>query len=311
MAGAGSKKVIYAALIGNALIAVTKFTAAMFTGSSAMLSEAVHSLVDTGNQGLLLYGIKRSRKPADARHPFGYAMELYFWSFIVAILIFGLGAGVSFYQGLQRVLEPHAVVDPYINYVVLGLAIVFEGVVWIFAFREFRRIKGRRGWLEEVRASKDPTVFTVLFEDTAAMLGLVVALAGLAAGEWLDMPVLDGVAAMTIAAILAVTAALLAYECKGLLIGEGAHPRVVRGIRRLAGEQPGVKTINEVLTMHLGPTDVLANLSLDFIDGIAAEEVEATVSELEQAIKSAWPEVTRIFIEVQSAAGHRKARRGR
>ncbi len=309
MAGAGSKKVIYAALIGNTMIAVTKFTAAAFTGSSAMLSEAVHSLVDTGNQGLLLYGIRRSQKPANARHPFGYAMELYFWSFVVAILIFGLGAGVSFYQGLQRVLEPHAVVDPYINYAVLGLAIVFEGAVWIFAFREFQRVKGRRGWLEEVRASKDPTVFTVLFEDTAAMLGLIVALAGVAASDLLDMPVLDGVAAMAIAAILAVTAALLAYECKGLLIGEGAHPRVVRGIRRLAGEQPGVKTINEVLTMHLGPTDVLANLSLDFIDGIAAEEVEAAISKLEQEIKSAYPEVTRIFIEAQSAAGHRKARR--
>ncbi len=309
MAGAESKKVIYAALIGNTMIAVTKFTAGALTGSSAMLSEAVHSLVDTGNQGLLLYGIKRSQKPANARHPFGYAMELYFWSFVVAILIFGLGAGVSFYQGLQRVIEPHPITDPYINYMVLGLAIVFEGAVWIFAFREFRRVKGRRGWLDEVRASKDPTVFTVLFEDTAAMLGLIVALAGLAASEWLDMPVLDGVAAMGIGAILAVTAALLAYECKGLLIGEGAHPRVVRGIRRLAGEQSGVMTINEVLTMHLGPTDVLANLSLDFIDGIAAEEVEATVSELEQAIKSAYPEVTRIFIEVQSAAGHRKARR--
>ena len=309
MAGAESKKVIYAALIGNTMIAVTKFTAGALTGSSAMLSEAVHSLVDTGNQGLLLYGIKRSQKPANARHPFGYAMELYFWSFVVAILIFGLGAGVSFYQGLRRVFEPHSITDPYINYMVLGLAIVFEGAVWIFAFREFRRIKGRRGWLDEVRASKDPTVFTVLFEDTAAMLGLAVALFGVAASDLLDMPVLDGVAAMAIAAILAVTAALLAYECKGLLIGEGAHPRVVRGIRRLAGEQSGVKTINEVLTMHLGPTDVLANLSLDFIDGIAAEQVEATVSELEQAIKAAYPEVTRIFIEVQSAAGHRKARR--
>lgn len=309
MAGSGTKKVVYAALIGNSLIAATKFAAAAFTGSSAMFSEAIHSVVDTGNQFLLLYGINRSQKPADAKHPFGYAMELYFWSFVVAILIFGLGAGLSFYEGVQRIVTPHPMTDPYVNYIVLGAAVLFEGYVWTIAFREFRRMTGRRGWLDEVRASKDPTVFTVLFEDTAAMLGLIVALAGIAASQALDMPVLDGVAAILIGVILAVTASLLAYECKGLLIGEGASATVVRGIRRIVREQDGIKAINEVLTMHLGPNDVLANLSLDFADGIDADRVEASISALEQAIKAAYPEVTRIFIEAQSTAGHRRAKR--
>lgn len=310
MANAESKKVIYAALIGNSLIAATKFSAGAFTGSSAMISEAIHSLVDTGNQWLLLHGIKRSQQPADERHPFGYGMELYFWSFVVAILIFGLGAGISFYEGVQRVMEPHPVTNPYINYAVLGLAMVFEGVVWWIALKEFRRIKGRRGWIDEVRRSKDPAVFTVLFEDTAAMLGLIVAMVGLAAAQILDMPVLDGVAAIAIALILAVTAGLLAYECKGLLIGEGAHPNVVRGIRKIIGGGDGIKAINEVLTMHLGPQDILVNLSLDFADGISADAVEAAISELEKAIKTAYPDVTRVFIEAQSTAGHRRAKQG-
>ncbi len=309
MASVGSKKVIYAALIGNSLIAVTKFAASAFTGSSAMLSEAIHSLVDTGNQWLLLYGIRRSQQPADEQHPFGYGMEMYFWTFVVAILIFGLGSGISFYEGIQRVRMPHPVTNPYVNYVVLGIAIVFEGVVWWIALKEFRRLKGRRGWMDEVRRSKDPAVFTVLFEDTAAMLGLFAALIGLAAAQILDMPVLDGVAAIVIGLILAATAGLLAYECKGLLIGEGAHPGVVRGIRNIVGEREGIKAINEILTMHFGPQDVLANLSLDFADGLSADTVEATISELEQAIKAAYPDVTRVFIEAQSTAGHSRASR--
>jgi len=307
MASGGSKKVIYAAIAGNTLIAATKFGAGFYTGSSAMLSEAVHSLVDTGNQWLLLYGLKRARQPADAEHPFGYGMEEYFWAFVVAILIFGLGAGISFYEGLQRVLDPHPMGDPYVNYVVLGLAIVFEGASWLVAFGEFRRIKGKSGWVSEIRRSKDPTKFTVLFEDTAAMLGLVVALIGIALAERLAMPVLDGVAAIVIGIILATTAALLAYECKGLLIGEAASPTVVRGIRRIVGQQDGILAINEVLTMHLGPQDVLVNLSLDFADGISASDVELAISDLEQAVKTAYPEVRRIFIEAQSMAGHRRA----
>lgn len=309
MASGGSRRAIYAALIGNSLIAITKFGASAHTGSSAMLSEAVHSLVDTGNQWLLLYGLKRSKRPADRKHPFGYGMEEYFWAFVVAILIFGLGAGISFYEGLKRVMEPHELGSPYVNYIVLSLAILFEGASWLIAFQEFRKGKGTRGWMAEIRHSKDPTKFTVLFEDTAAMLGLVVALTGIALAQYLHMPVLDGAAAIVIGVILATTAALLAYECKGLLIGEAASPAVIMSIRNTASAQEGVDAVNEVLTMHLGPEDILANLSLDFADGLPAEEVEATITRLEQAIKTEHPQVKRIFIEAQSAAAHHRAAR--
>lgn len=309
MATAASKKVIYAALAGNSMIAVTKFGAGFYTGSSAMISEAVHSLVDTGNQWLLLYGLKRAKQPADRQHPFGYGMEEYFWAFVVAILIFGLGAGISFYEGLKRVLDPHEMGDPTVNYIVLSLAILFEGGAWWIAFREFRKGKGKRGWMAEIRHSKDPTKFTVLFEDTAAMLGLIVAIVGIALAQYLHMPVLDGVAAILIGVILAITAALLAYECKDLLIGEAASTTVINSIRERVAAQQGVKSVNEVLTMHLGSQDILANLSLDFRDGLSAEEVEATISRLEEAIKTEHPEVKRIFIEAQSAEAHRRTMR--
>lgn len=309
MASGGSKRAIYAALAGNSLIAITKFAASAYTGSSAMFSEAVHSLVDTGNQGLLLHGLKRSKRPADRDHPFGYGMEEYFWAFVVAILIFGLGAGISFYEGVKRVMEPHEVASPYVNYIVLGMAIVFEGFSWFVALQEFRKGKGKRGWMAEIRHSKDPTKFTVLFEDSAAMLGLVVAMIGLALAQYLHMPVLDGAASIVIGVILAVTAALLAYECKGLLIGEAASPGVVRSIRKTISARDGVEAVNEVLTMHLGPENILANLSLDFADGLSAEQVEATISGLEQAIKAEHPQVKRIFIEAQSAEAHQRAAR--
>ena len=187
MAASGSKKVIYAALAGNGLIAITKFFAASVTGSSAMLSEAIHSVVDTGNQGLLLYGIKRSKRPPDAAHPFGYGSEIYFWSFVVAILIFGLGAGISFYEGMQKLMNPHPISDPYINYIVLALAMVFEAGSWWIAYKEFGKVRGNFGLFEAVRRSKDPTIFTVLFEDTAAMLGLFAALIGIAASDRLGI----------------------------------------------------------------------------------------------------------------------------
>ncbi len=303
----GSKKVIFAALAGNSLIAVTKFAAALYTGSSAMLSEAIHSLVDTGNQGLLLHGMKRADRPADGTHPFGYSGELYFWAFIVAILIFGLGAGISIYEGIHKVIDPQELSNPLINYIVLGFAMVFEASALTVAVREFRKTKGRRGWFEAVRVSKDPALFTVLFEDTAAMAGLVVAFAGILLAQLLDQPVFDGIASIAIGAILAVTALLLAYECKGLLIGESASPRVVAGIRTLVAGTAGIAHINEILTMHLGPSDVLVNISVDFRDGIASQQVEATTSALERAIKAAYPAVTRIFIEAQHAAAHARA----
>ena len=209
VATSGSRKAIFAALAGNALIAVTKSAAASYTGSSAMLSEAIHSLVDTGNQGLLLYGMKQAARPADKFHPFGYGIELYFWAFVVAILIFGVGAGVSFYEGIDKLQNPHPVTSPHINYIVLVLAIVFEAGSWWIAFQELRKVKGDYGYFEAVRLSKDPTVFTVLFEDTAALLGLIVAFIGILLSQLLDMPATDGIASLVIGGILAITAVYL------------------------------------------------------------------------------------------------------
>ena len=304
MAAHSSKRVIYAALAGNSLIAATKFAAAWFTGSSAMLSEAIHSVVDTGNQLLLLFGLARARRPADAAHPFGYGMEVYFWTFVVAILIFALGGGISLYEGLAKLGNPHPISSPHINYIVLGAAIVFESGSWWVAFREFRATKGGLGYFEAVRHSKDPTIFTVLFEDTAAMLGLIAALVGIVLADALDAPVLDAVASMVIGVILAVTALALAYETKGLLIGEGASAALVGGIRRIVEDEPGIVRTNEVLTMHLGPDDVLLNLSIDFDDTLDSAEVEAAVSRLERRIKEDFPEVGRVFIEAQSWTAH-------
>lgn len=308
MAAHGSRKVIFAALGGNAAIAATKFAASWFTGSSAMLSEAIHSVVDTGNQLLLLLGLRRSARPATPDHPFGHGLELHFWAFVVAILIFGLGAGLSLYEGIQKIAAPHPVENAWVNYVVLGVSLAFEGGVWMVAFREFRNSKGEQGWLEAVRASKDPTVFTVLFEDTAAMLGLFAALIGLALAEILELPILDGVASVVIGIILAVTAAFLAYECQSLLTGEGATPETREDIRRIACAQAGVKHLNEARTMHFGPHNVLVVLSLDFEDALPAGEVERTVTRIEREIKSRHSEVTRVFVEAQSFDAHRQLR---
>lgn len=307
MAVDGSKKVIFAALAGNSLIAVTKFAAAFYTGSSAMLSEAIHSLVDTGNQGLLLYGLKRAKRPADARHPFGYGPEIYFWAFVVAVLIFGLGAGISLYEGVLKILDPHPISSPIVNYIVLSLAMIFEAGAWYVAYREFDKKRGRRGILEAARHSKDPAVFTVFFEDTAAMLGLLIALVGIYLSQALDAPWIDGAASVGIGIVLAGIAALLAYECKGLLIGEAADPEVGADVRAIVQQKQSIRAINELRTMHMGPAEVLLALSVDFIDQVSAGTVEATISELEREIKAARPEVTRLFIEVQSTSQHRAA----
>ena len=303
-----SLKVIYAALAGNFLIAVTKFGAAAYTGSSAMLSEAIHSLVDTGNQLLMLYGLRRAKRPADARHPFGYGMELYFWTFVVAILIFAIGGSISVYEGVSKLSSPHPMENAYINYTVLALAMVFEAAAWWVAFKEFRSSKGDVGYLEAVRRSKDPTVFTVLFEDTAAMLGLIVAMIGIYLADTLNMPILDGVASIVIGVILGLTAVLLAYESKGLLIGEGARGAVVDGIRGIIDTDARIDHINEILTMHMGPQDVLLNLSIDFDSALDADTVQFAISELEARVKEKYPIVTRIFIEAQSQAGHNAAK---
>jgi cation diffusion facilitator family transporter len=306
MAQSSSKLVIYAALAGNLLIAATKFAAAAFTGSAAMLSEGIHSAVDSGNQLLLLYGLKRAARPATPDHPFGHGLQLYFWAFVVAIMIFGVGAGVSILEGIDKIRHPHPLENVAVNYIVLGLALVFESVVWWTAFREFQKVKGAQGWIAAVRRSKDPALFTVLFEDTAAMLGLIVALVGIALGQILDLPVLDGIASVSIGLILALTAAFLAYECQSLLTGEGVAPEVRRSIEALVATEPGILRANELLTMHFGPQDVLVAMSVDFADGLSSPEVEAAVSNVERKIRAAHPEVTRVFVEAQSFEAHRR-----
>jgi len=304
MSSHASKKVIYAALIGNSLIAVTKFMASAYTGSSAMLSEAIHSLVDTGNQVLLLFGLHRARRPADTRHPFGYGSELYFWSFVVAIMIFAVGSGVSIYEGMQKLLHPHPVTSPFVNYAVLCLAMVFETGSLYVAIKEFNKLKGREHWMKAVRASKDPAVFTVLFEDVAAMLGLVIALFALLIAEYFNLPWMDGAGSVFIGVILALTAVFLAYETKGLLIGEAATQDVRDGIRAIIAKAASVVEVNEMRTMHMGPYDVLLALSLDFKDNIKVKTVEDTIYALETEIKAEFPEIKRLFIEVQSKEHH-------
>ena len=302
-----SKKVIYAALVGNLLVAATKFAAAAITGSSAMLSEAVHSLVDTGNEVLLLHGLRRAARPADQAHPFGHGREVYFWSFVVALSVFALGSGVSLYEGIHHVREPVPITRPVVNYVVLALALVFEGASWRVAFKEFRGEKGEQSFLEAARRSKDPTTFMVLFEDSAAVLGLVIALAGTLAAELLDRPVLDGVASIAIGILLALVAAFLARESKGLLIGEPAQSEVSDAICAIVTAQPGIERANGLFTVHVGPRQVVAGITVDFRDDLTARQVEDIVARVEARVRQAHPEIVSLLIKPQSAAGFAKA----
>jgi len=300
MPSPGSKLVIVAALVGNALVGVTKFIAATITGSSAMMSEGIHSFVDCGNQALLLYGMKRAAKPANEEFPFGHGKEVYFWSFVVAILIFAIGAGVSIYEGINHLRHPAELSHVIVNYIVLGVAITFEGVCWVMALREFTRAKGKWSYVEAVKRGKDPSLFVVLFEDSAALLGLAVALLGVVGGHLFGLVWADGAASVLIGLILAGTSIWLAYETKGLLIGEAASPELVQGIRNLIVESPEVITVNEVLTMHMGPDYVLVNLSVSFRDCVTAAELEEAVAQMDARIKLTYPTVKRVFIEGES-----------
>ncbi|GAB3678723.1 cation diffusion facilitator family transporter [Salinisphaera aquimarina] len=298
----GSKKVIIAALTGNLLIAVTKFIAAAFTGSAAMMAEGIHSTVDTGNQGLLLYGMKRAKRPPDERFPFGYGKEIYFWSFMVAVLIFAVGSGISIYEGVNRLLHPHPIESPMINYIVLGLAMLFEGVAWYMAAKEFNRSKGKWGVFEAVRRGKDPVAFLVLFEDSAAMLGLAVAFAALLAGQLTGIELFDGLASICIGLILAATAIWLAIETKGLLIGEAANQHIVREIKTVLNRDRDVFRVNEVLTMHVGPEFILANISVRFKRDLSGEQVQNAIARMDREIKAECENVERVFIEAERQA---------
>lgn len=299
-ANSSSKNAVYAALIGNFLVAITKFVAAALTGSSSMISEGVHSLVDTGNEVLLLYGYYRSSLAPDQRHPLGYGRELYFWSFIVAVLLFALGAGVSIYEGVTHIARPGPVENVGVNYIVLALSFMFEGASWWVALRSFRAAKGPLGYWEAFRKSKDPPSFMVLFEDTAALIGIAIAAAGIFAADRLQMPELDGIASVLIGSVLAITAAILARESKGLLIGERAGEGISASIIAIAESEAGVMGANGALTVHLAPDQIVAALSLEFADHLRTPEIEASVVSLEVRIRAKHPQVVALFVKPQT-----------
>ncbi len=311
---ASSKKAIYAAIIGNFAIAVTKFLGAAVSGSSAMLAEGIHSLVDTGNGGLLLLGIRRSKRPPDERHPYGYGKSLYFYTLVVAVLIFGLGGGISLYEGLLHTLDPGhggstsatvfgvTIGGLTLNTLVLGAAIVFEGFALRTALQEFSKQRGDTPFFEAIVTSKDPTTFTVVFEDTAAMAGLVVALVGVHLAEALHMPVIDGIASMVIGVILCGVALFLIWESKKLLIGEAATPALRSSLHRLAQDNADVEAVERLLTMHMGPHSLLLNMDLSFRSGLDAEDMEKAVERLEKTIRQQHPRVQYVFIEADAIA---------
>ena len=301
MAEPSSRTVVLAALLANGLVTLTKFAAALWTGSSAMLSEAVHSLVDTGNEVLLLYGQHRAARPPDRLHPLGYGRELYFWSFIVALLIFAVGSGLSLYEGILHMLHPEPVSDPVVNYAVLGAAFLFDGYSWTVAFRSFRAAKGPLGWFEAVRRSKDPPGFIVLLEDSADLLGLALACAGVLASAVFELPIFDGAASVGIGLLLGAVAAILARESKGLLIGEPADPDTAASILAIARGQDGVESANGLFTVQLAPEQIVAAFSLDFADGLTAADVEAAVAMLEARIRASHPEIVALLVKPQSA----------
>ncbi len=288
--------VLYGALAANLGIAVAKFVAAGITGSSSMLTEGVHSCVDSGNQILLLYGQHRAKRPADADHPFGYGRELYFWAFVVAILVFAVGAGVSGYEGYAHIVEPGELSDPTINYIVLAIAFALEGTSWGIAVKEFSQTKGTAGWWDAVRRSKDPAGFIVLFEDSAALAGLAIAAIGVWASHAFADPRIDGVASILIGIILAAVAILLAREAKGLLIGERAEPEVVETVRAIVAAHPDICSVNHVRTIHTAPDSIFVAISADFADGVSMGEGEALIEQIERELHDAVPQLSSIYI---------------
>lgn len=295
-----SKIAIFSAILANLAIAITKSIAAYFSGSSAMVSEAIHSLVDSGNGALLLVGLRRSRRPADDNHPFGHGKELYFWPFIVAILVFALGGGMSVYEGIMHLVHPQQLSDPTWNYIVLGIAFIFEGVSSYLAFKAFRKELKGGGVIKTIRASKDPNTFTVLFEDTAAMAGLLVAFIGIFLGHLLGNPYLDGIASIFIGVILATVAVFLAYETKGLLIGESVDPQTLASVRSIAAADEAVEEVRRSLTMHFGPADVLLALDVRFKSHLSSDAVSEAINRLEAAIRARHPAIKHIFVEAKA-----------
>ncbi len=299
---ADSTRVLVIALAANIGIAVAKFIAAALTGSSAMLTEGVHSLVDSTNQLLLMYGQKRAAKPADATHPAGYGRELYFWSFVVALLVFALGAGVSVYEGILHILEPEPAVSPVIGYIVLAVAFALEAGSTVAAFREFDAQRDGKGWLRALTETKDATTVIVLLENGAAMAGIVIAAVGLGASQLTGDPRFDGIASVLIGLLLGVVAIFLAREAKGLLIGEAADPVIIAGLRR-AATRSGVMGVGEIFTLHNAPDQIVAAMNVDFDNRLSAGDVERIVGEIETAVQAEFPTVTRIYVRPHEDAG--------
>ncbi|MFL6752722.1 MAG: cation diffusion facilitator family transporter [Sphingomicrobium sp.] len=303
-AATASTRTLVIAFVANLGIAASKFAAAAVTGSSAMLTEGVHSVVDSTNQLLLMWGRHAARRPADEYHPFGYGRELYFWSFVVAVLVFALGAGVSLYEGIIHIAHPEEAVSPIIAYAVLLAAFLLEGWSTLEAFKEFREAKGSLGWFEAIRRSKDPPAFIILLENGAAMAGIVAAAAGVFLAQLTADPFYDGAASVVIGLILGVTALLLAYESKGLLIGEAADPELVQGLRELVSGKPGVVGVGDILTVHSSPDQITAMINVDFDNQMSAGEVEQIVCGVEHEARERWPHVRRLFARpMQGAAG--------
>ena len=308
---AGSRSAVWAALVGNVLVAVTKAGAAALTGSSAMLSEAVHSFVDTGNELLLLHGMRVARRKADRDHPAGYGRELYFWSFIVALLVFALGAGVSIFQGVHRVLSPQPIENAIVSEVVLAASFVFEGWSWWVSVRQFRKAKGALGWWQAFVRSKDPPLFMVVFEDSAALIGIAIAAVGTVLAAHFDMPLADGVSSILIGLVLACTSTLLARESKSLLIGEKADTALVKSILDIANAACGTSRANGVLTIQLAPDQIMAAMSFEFDDALTAPQIEQMIADIERRIHAAHPEVTSLFIKPQNPQQYRDTVRER
>ena len=298
---AESKVAIYGAIAANVAIAVTKFIVAGVTGSSAMLSEGIHSAVDTFNGVLLLVGIRLSKRPPSAEHPFGHGKELYFWSLIVAVLIFGLGGGVSFFEGVQHIRNPEPMRDPTWNYVVLAAAALFEGTSFFIALKQFRaQARGMPFW-QALDRSKDPTTYTVLAEDSAALVGLAVAGLGIYLSHTLNMPALDGVASVVIGVLLAGVAVFLIRQARGLLIGEGIRPETARAIRELALAQPSVEDVGHVLSMYIGPDEVLVVVDVNFRNDVPTGEAGEAIAAIERQVRARFPMIKRLFIEASDA----------
>ena len=297
-----STRTLVIALLANFGIAVSKFVAAAITGSSAMLTEGVHSIVDCTNQLLLMWGRRQAKKPADKYHPLGYGRELYFWSFVVAVLVFALGAGVSIYEGIIHIAEPEEAVSPYIAYAVLLVAFLLEGWSTLEAFKEFKESKGKLSWVQAIRRSKDPPAFIVLLENGAAMAGIVAAAIGLAIAQLTGDPFYDGAASIVIGMILAVTSFVLAYESKGLLIGEAADPELVRSLRALVSSKEGVVGVGHVMTLHSSPDQITAMINVDFDNDMRAGDVERVVHEVEDDARRNWPQVRKVFVRPMEGA---------